>query len=219
MAKLHGARLVKAVESGKEGALDEAMIKEITGGDTISARFLYQELFEFKPAFKLWLATNHRPSIRGTDNAIWRRIRLIPFTRQFSGRNRDPKLPETLRGELSGILAWAVRGCLEWQRAELGSSPVVETATLEYRQESDILGRFMKEKCLDGPKEQAAGNELYQGYVDFCAANGEKPESNNAFAKALADRGIKKKRGRKGNVYQGIGLVPQATRVKLAEGK
>ena len=100
VAKLHGARLVKAAESGKEGALDETIIKEITGGDTISARFLYQEFFEFKPTFKLWLATNHRPSIRGTDDAIWRRIRLIPFTRQFSGRNRDPKLLETLRGEL-----------------------------------------------------------------------------------------------------------------------
>ena len=219
VAKLHGARLVKAAESQKEGALDEAIIKEITGGDTISARFLYQEFFEFKPTFKLWLATNHRPSIRGTDDAIWRRIRLIPFTRQFSGRNRDPKLLETLQGELSGILAWAVRGCLEWQRTGLGTPPVVETATLDYRRESDVLGRFMKERCMDGPKEQAAGKELYQAYVDFCAANGEKPESNNTFAKALAERGIKKKRGRKGTVYKGIGLVPQATRVKLAEGK
>jgi putative DNA primase/helicase len=101
----------------------------------------------------------------------------------------------------------------------LGSSPVVETATLEYRRESDHLGRFMKERCRDGPKEQASGNDLYQAYVDFCSANKEKPESNNAFAKALAERGINKKRGRKGTVYQGIGLVPQATRVKLAEGK
>jgi len=215
VAKLHGARLVKAAESQREGALDEAIIKEITGGDTISARFLFQEFFDFKPTFKLWLATNHRPSIRGTDDAIWRRIRLIPFTRQFSGRNRDLKLLETLRGELSGILAWAVRGCLEWQRVGLGSSPIVETATLEYRLESDHLGRFMKERCLAGSKEQASGNELYQAYVDFCSANGEKPESNNAFAKALAERGIKKKRGRKGTVYQGIGLVPRATRIKL----
>jgi putative DNA primase/helicase len=219
VAKLHGARLVKAAESGKEGTLDEAIIKEITGGDTISARFLYQEFFEFKPTFKLWLATNHRPPILGTDDAIWRRIRLIPFTRQFSGRNRDPKLPETLRSELSGILAWAVRGCLEWQRVGLGSSPVVETATLEYRRESDILGRFMKDRCLDGPKEQASAIELYQAFVDFCTANGEKPESNNNFAKALGDRGIKKKRGRKGNVYQGIGLALQASRVTLANGK
>jgi putative DNA primase/helicase len=219
VAKLHGARLVKAAESQKEGALDEAIIKEVTGGDTISARFLFQEFFEFKPTFKLWLATNHCPSIRGTDDAIWRRIRLIPFTRQFSGRNRDLKLLETLRGELSGILAWAVRGCLEWQRTGLGSSPVVETATLEYRRESDLLGRFMKERCMEGPKEHVAGKELYQGYVDFCAANGEKPESNNIFAKALGERGIAKKRSRQGTVYKGIGLVLQASRVKLVESR
>ena len=219
VAKLQGARLVKAAESGKEGALDEATIKEITGGDTISARFLYQEHFDFRPAFKLWLATNHRPSIRGTDDAIWRRIHLIPFARQFSGRNRDPTLPEKLQGELSGILTWAVRGCLKWQRIGLGSPSAVEAATLEYRRESDHLGRFMKEKCTDGRGEQASGNDLYQAYVDFCSANGEKPESNNAFAKALAERGISKKRGRKGTVYHGIGLVPQAARVKLAEGK
>jgi putative DNA primase/helicase len=219
VAKLHGARLVKAAESQKEGALDEAIIKEITGGDTISARFLFQEFFEFKPAFKLWLATNHRPSIRGTDDAIWRRIRLIPFVRRFSGRGRDPKLVETLRGELCGILTWAVNGCLEWQRVGLGTSPVVETATLEYRQESNHLGRFLKERCRDDPKEKSSGNELYQAYVDFCAANGEKPESNNNFAKALAERGISKKRGRKGTVYQGIGLVPPATRSKPVESK
>ena len=137
---------------------------------------LQDENFE-RPTFKLWLATNHRSSIRGTDDAIWRRIRLIPFTQQFSGRSRDPRLPDTLKGELSGILAWAVRGCLEWQRMGLGSSPVVETATLVYRRESDLVGRFIKEKCVDGPKEQVAGKELYQAYVDFCIANGEKPES------------------------------------------
>jgi len=150
--------------------------------------------------------------------AIRRRIRLIPFTRQFSGRNRDAKLFETLQGELSGILTWAVQGCLEWQRVGLGTAPIVETATLEYRLESDQLGRFLKERCTNDSKEQTPGNELYQAYVDWCAANGVKPEANNTFAIALAERGINKKRRRKGTLYQGIGLVPQAT-VKLMEGK
>src|SRR5207253_825035 len=85
VAKLHGARLVKATESQKQAMLDEATVKEVTGGDTLSARFLFKEFFEFRPQFKLWLATNHRPSIHGTDDAIWRRIRLIPFERQFTG--------------------------------------------------------------------------------------------------------------------------------------
>ena len=219
VAKLHGARLVKAVESPKEGMLDEAIIKEITGGDTISARFLFHEFFEFKPTFKLWLATNHRPSIRGTDDAIWRRIRLIPFTRQFSGLTRDPTLMEVLRGELSGILAWAVRGCLEWRRFGLGTSPVVEAATRKYRLDSDEMGRFLAERCMQDTKQQASGIELYQAYVDWCAANGAKPESNNLFAKALAVRGISKKRRRKGTFYQGIGLVPPGSRAKVTESK
>src|SRR5438067_2153597 len=118
--------------------------------------------------------------------------------------NRDPKLVEKLLGELSGILNWAIQGCLEWQWVGLGSSSVVETATLEYRLESDQLGRFLKERCTNGPKERASGKELYQAYVDWCATNAAKPESNNVFAKALAERGINKKRGRTGTMYQGI---------------
>jgi len=112
--------LVKASESQKEAALDEATVKEVTGGDSISARFLFKEFFEFRPQFKIWLATNHRPTIQGTDDAIWRRVRLIPFNQQFTGKQRDPKLRQKLEAELSGILAWALRGCLEWQRMGLG---------------------------------------------------------------------------------------------------
>ena len=113
VAKLHGARLVKAAESQRQAALDEATVKEVTGGDTISARFLFKEFFDFRPQFKIWLATNHQPSIQGRDDAIWRRIKLIPFDQQFTGKQRDSKLRDKLEAELSGILAWALRGCLE----------------------------------------------------------------------------------------------------------
>lgn len=209
VARLHGARLVKAAESQKQAALDEATVKEVTRSDTISARFLFKEFFEYRPQFKIWLATNHRPETRGTDEAIWRRIRLIPFNQQFMGKGRDSKLREKLEAELPGILAWAVRGCLEWQRAGLGSAPVVEKATISYRWESDHIGRFLGERCTSRAGDQVSGKELFDAYLEWCARIGEKAEADNTFAKALAERGLKKKRASKGMVYVGVGLRPQ----------
>jgi putative DNA primase/helicase len=215
VAKLHGARLVKATESQKQAMLDEAAVKEAVGGDTLSARFLFKEFFEFRPQFKLWLATNHRPSIHGTDDAIWRRIKLIPFERQFSGKQRDSKLREKLESELPGILAWAVRGCLEWQRVGLGTPPVVEKATLSYRQESDHYGRFLAECCTDRPRDEVSGSDLFDAYVQWCSRVKERPEPNNSFAKALLERGIRKKRKKTGVVYVGVGLRPQVKSAQL----
>ena len=217
MAKLHSARLVKAAESQKQAALDEAAVKEATGGDTISARYLYQEYFDFKPQFKVWLATNHLPEIRGTDDAIWRRIHLIPFTQQFTGKRRDSKLRQKLESELSGILAWAVQGCLEWQLSGLGTASVVKAATLDYRRESDQIARFLKERCTQRADDQASGHELYEAYSQWCADRGEKPEANNTFAKTLAEHGIGKKRTQKGTVYKGVGLKEES-RAKLIVG-
>ena len=215
IAQLHGARLVKATESQKQALLDEATVKEVTGGDSISARFLFHEFFSFRPQFKIWLATNHRPTIRGTDDAIWRRIRLIPFNQQFMGKRRDSKLQEKLESELSGILAWAVQGCLEWQRVGLGNAPVVESATLDYRHESDPTGRFLNERCTNQADDATSGQGLFEAYVHWCAENGEKPEANNSFAKALSERGIHKKRTKKGARYVGVGLRPRVEHAKF----
>jgi len=217
LAKLHGARLVKAAESPRQAVLDEALVKEATGDDSMSARFLFKELFVFKSQMKIWMATNHKPRISGTDDAIWRRMRLIPFMHKFAGRSRDLRLADKLRGEFSGILAWAVQGCLEWQRSGLGVAPAVEAATLGYRRESDQIGRFLKEWCTTGAKDRTSGNELYQTYLEWCTINKEKPVAINAFAKSLSDRGIQKKRGSQGTTYRGIGLVPEAARAKLVQ--
>ncbi len=123
----------------EEGAkLNETRVKELTGSDTISARFLHQEFFEFVPAFKLWIAGNHKPVIRGTDLGIWRRIRLVPFTVTIPADEIDPYLPNKLRAELPGILAWAVQGCLLWQKGGLRPPAKVEQATAAYRSESDL---------------------------------------------------------------------------------
>jgi len=177
----------------------------VTGGDTISARYLYQEYFDFTPQFKIWLTTNHLPDIRGTDDAIWRRIHLIPFKQKFTGKRRDSKLRQKLESELSGILAWAVQGCLEWQLSGLGTASVVKAATLDYRRESDQIARFLKERCSRRADDQTSGHELYEAYSQWCADRGEKPEANNTFAKTLAEHGIGKKRTQKGTVYKGVG--------------
>jgi len=206
IAGLYGARLVKAAESQHHAELDEAVIKEITGNDTVSARFLFHEAFEFVPEFHIWLATNHRPVIRGTDHAIWRRIRLIPFHQQFSGKKRDPKLREKLEAELPGILSWAVTGFLAWQRIGLGNTPVVEQATAIYRRESDDFAQFIRDRCFQRPSDQTPARELYEGYLDWCSEQSIKPVSNNLFDKGMGAHGVNKKRASKGTFYLGVVL-------------
>jgi putative DNA primase/helicase len=209
IAKLHGARLVKASEAQANAVLDEATVKEITGGDTISARFLFHEFFEFRPQFKIWIATNHLFVIRDTQYAMWRRIRLLEFSQEFSGKNRDANLKDKLQAELSGILNWAIEGCLEWRRSELGNAPKIERATETYRQRSDAIGRFLAARCTNQPRDQVTGKELFDAYLDWCGEAGESPESNNIFANAMTERGIRKKRTNKGVVYVGVGLRPR----------
>jgi putative DNA primase/helicase len=207
LATLRGARFVKAAEAEHQARLDEAIVKQLTGGDTISARFLYHEQFSFKPQFKIWLATNHKPDIRGTDNAIWRRIRLIPFSQQFNGR-ADRALLGKLEAELDGILAWAVAGCRSWLLHGLGNARTVEVATHAYKQESDQFGRFLEERCARERRLRTPGKNLYEAYAKWCVSSGEKPASNTIFAAALIVRGISKKRLREGVVYEGLGLLP-----------
>lgn len=210
VARLHAARFVKAAEGQQKISLDEALIKELTGEDTIAARFLFREHFSFKPRFKIWLVTNHKPDIRGTDRAIWRRVRLIPFKQQFDGKRRDPELRMKLEAELPGILAWAVEGCMAWQELGLGEAPRITQATLEYRRESDQMGRFLKDRCVLGSSGGTTpARELYEAYVEWCSEQREKAEGNNVFAKGLRDRAITGTRTRKGVVYKGLRLAPK----------
>ena len=136
-------RFVSTTETGSGKRFAEAMLKQYTGGDTISARFLHAEFFTFKPQFKIFLASNHKPVIRGQDVAIWERIYLIPFTAYIPPEERDKRLGEKLKKEADGILRWAVEGCLMWQqRAQ--SAGYSAAATEEYRQEMDVLGNLLR---------------------------------------------------------------------------
>lgn len=207
VARLKGARFVSARESEENQRFSESLVKSLTGGDTITARFLHREFFEFKPQFKVWLATNHRPDIRGTDEGIWRRIHLIPFEVFIPPAERDPNLLPKLREELPGILAWAVRGCLQWQQQGLGQPEAVKAATDAYRAEMDTLGSFIQERCYLGESIRIPANELYTAYKRWCEDNSEYVLTKNALGRRLSDRGLKPDKC-SGTAYRrGIGLL------------
>lgn len=208
IARLKGARFVSAVETEEGRRLAEVLVKQLTGGDIITARFLHAEFFEFRPTFKLWLAANHKPVIRGTDNAIWRRIRLIPFNVTIPEAERDKELPEKLKTELPGILAWAVEGCVAWQVEGLDPPDEVRLATQGYREEMDVLAGFLAECCVVAEYRKAAASDLYAAYVKWCEANGERIQSQRAFGMRLTERGFVRLRGTAGrHVWEGLGLV------------
>jgi len=190
IARLMGVRLVSAVEAKGGRRLDEVLIKHLTGQDTVSARFLFHEYFQFKPTFKLWLAANHKPRIDGVDHAIWRRVRLIPFEVQIPEQEKDKHLAEKLKTELPGILAWAVIGCLEWQVSGLVTPDKVKEATTGYREESDILGGFFEDCCVIDQTAKQASSDLYTAYTEWCKRNSEEPIDSRWFGRQLSDRGF-----------------------------
>jgi putative DNA primase/helicase len=216
IARLVGARLVTSSEVGEGRRLNESLVKTLTGDETITARFLHQEFFEYRPGFKLWLAANHRPMIRGTDEAIWDRVRLIPFSVRISDEERDDRLFEKLMAELPGILAWAVGGCVLWQRDGLGMPSAVRGATDEYRRDSDTLGAFLDDCCEIGDGDfREPATPLYEAYTRWCGQSGEYQLTQTRFGNALQERGIYvvKTNGRKYRV--GIRLLSTHTRVPV----
>ncbi len=218
VARLKGARFVAASETEQGRHLAESLVKDLTGQDTISARFMRAEWFDFKPTHKLWLSTNHKPEIRGTDNAIWRRIRLIPWAVTIPPAERDHKLSEKLREELPGILAWAVHGCLEWRSNGLRAPDEVRRATSAYRAEMDILAAFLTEECTTGVAVNAAAGALYGQYKEWCAETGEKAESQRKFGERLKERGFERRRITSGLnkgkfEYLGVGLLEDGLKV------
>jgi putative DNA primase/helicase len=205
VARLAGSRFVSAIEPEDGKRLAEAMVKAMTGGDRIVARFLHREFFEFKPEFKVWLATNHKPAIRGTDHAIWRRIRLIPFSVTIPEAERDNALLDKLIAELPGILAWAVRGCLDWQRDGLQSPEPVRAATAAYRADMDRLGQWIEERCILGPTVRVKASFAYRDYREWSEARGETAMTMTSFGNSITERGIVRDRT-KTVTYIGIGL-------------
>jgi putative DNA primase/helicase len=173
VATLVGRRFVTAVETSESQRLNEARIKALTGGDRITARFLHAEYFTFQPAAKFWLAFNHKPRVTDDSHGFWRRIRLIPFTQTFDETRKDRQIESKLRSEAPGILAWAVAGCMEWQRQGLGTPQAVEDATREYRSENDVIAEFVDSCCVIDPAESALSGDLFSSYGHWAKSQGE----------------------------------------------
>lgn len=191
IARLKGERLVTASEGERGQRLAESLIKRLSGGDKITARFLHQEFFEFIPTFKIWLSTNHKPVIRGSDNAIWNRIHLIPFDVSIPKSEQIPRtvLLERLREEWPGILAWAVKGCLLWQQEGLDKPEEVEQATANFRAEMDVIGGFISDCCIVNPLAKVKAADLYGEYLKWCEANREGAVNKRLFGSMLQERG------------------------------
>jgi putative DNA primase/helicase len=210
VARLKGARFVTASETEEGRRLAEGLVKDLTGQDTISARFMRAEWFDFKPTHALHLSTNHKPEIRGTDAAIWRRIRLVPWAVTIPPAEQDRKLAEKLRDELPAVLAWIVRGCLAWQREGLQAPDEVRQATKAYRAEMDVLAAFLADCCVRDEDEEAFAGELWGAWKRWCEETGEQAGSQKRFGGRLAERGFLNHRdsrtGRK--VWSGLSLRP-----------
>lgn len=207
IARLQGARMVTCMESEGGKRLAESLIKSMTGGDPLTARYLHAEFFDFLPAFKLWMGTNHKPQIRGMDDGIWRRIRLIPFSVKFPPDKQDRDLPEKLKKELPGILNWCVTGCQEWLKNGLCVPKEVLVATDSYKNEMDTIARFIGDCCTTETKISTRSSDLYAAYVDWCKKVGEYELSQSRFSVRMDEKGYQKEKTRMGMYWKNLSVL------------
>lgn len=190
LAALIGARLVLCSETEDNTALAESLVKSLVSGDSMAVRKLYAAPVEFKPNFKLVMAGNHKPIVRGNDNGIWRRVRLVPFNRTFSPEERDPHLLTKLRAETPHILAWMVAGCIEWQRKGLADTPsTIRQATDAYQVDQDLTGAWLNECTSSNANGETSSSDLYANYKSWSIDNGLRPASAVALGRRLSERG------------------------------
>lgn len=207
VARLKGARFVVTSELAGQRSFNEARIKDLTGGDTITARFLYQNPFEFSPTHKLWIAGNHKPRIDGTDHGIWRRIFLIPFNWTIPEKERLSMhvVQEKIMAEKSGILNWALEGLEQYNAHGLGEPPEVRAATEAYRAEMDVVGGFIDQCCVVDEDARISFKELYVGYQKHCQESSNPPLAYRDFNARVREKGIRESR-MTGGAYRWEGI-------------
>jgi putative DNA primase/helicase len=210
LAMLRGARLVTASETEEGRAWAEARIKQLTGGDPITARFMRQDNFTFRPTFKLMIVGNHKPTLHNVDEAARRRFNIVPFTRMPA--KPDPKLEAKLRAEAAGILRWMIVGCRDWQANGLQRPQSVVEATEEYFSNQDTLGQWLDEQCDVDPGNRwknESSAALFKSWQTYAISAGAKAGSRTAFADAMEKRGLERDKGTKGaRLYRGVCFKP-----------
>jgi len=211
LASLRGARLVTATETEEGRRWAESKIKTLTGGDKVSARFMRQDFFEYTPQFKLLVAGNHKPGLRAVDEAMRRRLHLIPFSVTIAAEKRDAELVGKLKAEWPGILRWAIEGCLEWQRDGLKMPTSVREATDAYLDAEDAITAWIEESCSRDPNGWASSADLFASWTDWATKSGEPIGSSKGFGQKLETRGFIPRRDTKGKRrgYAGIRLVSE----------
>jgi putative DNA primase/helicase len=212
IARLVGRRFVVSLEVDDGKHLAEALIKQITGGDVVTARFLHKESFEFVPQLKLWLAANDRPLVRDDDDAIWRRILQVPFTTQIPKGDQDPTVKARLRNPAepgAAILAWIVQGCLDWQHKGLEVPAAVRNTTAAYRKEMDPLGEFLAECCTQDPKARVRKTALWAAYQDWAKPGGGRRLGRNKFTERRRQRGCDEWSDGNARFWLGVGLLTE----------
>jgi putative DNA primase/helicase len=206
LAMLKGKRFVSMSESAADRRLNEPLIKQVTGGDEITCRFLRKEFFSYIPQFKLFLATNHKPVITQSDFGIWRRIVLIPFEQNFDGRE-EAGLKEQLLLELPGILNWAIEGLKKWNNEGLKKRPqAVIEATERYKKDSDTVGQWLEGNMVQRSDSEIKSSDAYNNYKDWATENGHYPVGNKNFKSSLEERGFYVKKKNSGNYWIGFGF-------------
>jgi len=204
VARLVGVRLLMANETRNGQAFDDLMLKTLVSTERMSARFLYQEFFDFWPTHKILIRGNHKPLIADETDGAWRRIRLVPFDLRLAEADVDPQLETSLMDEAEGILAWAVRGCAQWQEGGLAPSPRINSASACYRTECDLIGEFLEGYTLV-PQGQISQQTLWDEWRSWCQDNGVREGSKKAFTRKLEGRGIRAY-GWQGGVRQYTGI-------------
>ncbi|MDR3371204.1 phage/plasmid primase, P4 family [Rhodoferax sp.] len=204
IARLAGPRFVAANETEEGQRLAEAMVKQLTGGDAMTARVLHGAPFDFVPLFKLWLAGNHRPVIRGNDYGIWRRLVMIGFDHKFLPSEQNKHLPELLCNERPGILNWLIAGCIEWQRRGLDRPTEIVRQIEAYKSDMDLVQHWIDDECTIGADLQIRAGEAYASYKNWSFNNGHRQISNQTFSQKLKDRGCSKGANNQGAYYRGM---------------
>jgi P4 family phage/plasmid primase-like protien len=211
MAMLRGARFATAQEIAPGRAWDEPKLKSLTGGDPVTARYMRQDFFTYEPQFTLFVAGNHKPSLKGVDEAIRRRVLLVPFLQNIPAEERDKDLPHKLKAEWPAILRWMIGGCLEWQRQGLNPPMSVREASEDYLAAEDVLGQWLEERCIVSHMiELTKTASLYADWREWCERGGMSPGSTKTFSQLLSERGFRHRRDNAGKGFVGLGLRARA---------